>query len=214
MPYTQIPNFKRMLTLGVLAIASLTPVLAHAQFQINKLYGRSYPEVAKMLGKPVEVTKGTPIIYSRFNTPGAVDTIVWYFWNTGQVAKVQALVLAKPGEGAADCEKVLKRYGLSIGPNPRAYQVVPPGRSIVSVGAVPGMPWTKVAVSYEYVIPFQQSLMKYCRDHHLDSTKTFFYTIQVSNKPPSRDRMMGAGNDTGGGAKGGTKKGKGKGKKG
>lgn len=183
-----------MLALGAMAIAGLTPMLAHAQFQLNKLYGKNFTEVSKMLGTPVEKTHGTPITYSRFKTPGAVDTIVWYFWNTGKVGKVQIQMLAKPGETEAE---ILKRYGISLGPNPRSFEVKAPAFEHVSVGAVPGMPWTKIFISYMYILPFQKEAMKYCKDNHLDPGKTYFWTIQVTTKkPPSR--MIGA-TDTGSG---------------
>ncbi len=196
MPYTHIPYIKRVLAVGALAVAGVMPTLAHAQFNVNSLYGKKFPEVQKMLGKAVQTSsmQGSSIVnYSRFNTPGAIDTIVWYFFDTAQVAKAQILVLAKPGETGADANKVLKRYGLSIGPNPKSIMVKPPVTSLVSNGAIPGMPWTKVAIGYSYVIPFQKSLVDYCKAHHLDQNKTFFWTIQVSTRKQKSNTMSAGG---------------------
>ena len=190
MPYTQYPRLRRALALGAMAVVALTPVLAQAQFKVNDLYGKTFPQVSKMLGKPVE-TQGDPLTYSRFKTPGALDTIVWYFYNTGQVGKAQIQILAKPGETA---DQILKRYGLAIGSNPHVFPgVKPPAKSMVSNGAVAGMPWTKVFISYMYAMPFKQELVNYCRQNHLDPAKTYFWTIQVSNKKGGGDRMMGTG---------------------
>ena len=211
MPYTHIPNFKGIVALGAVAVAGLTPVLAQAQFQVNKLYGKTFPEVTQMFGKPLEATTGGPVTYSRFKTAGAVDTIVWYFPNTGRVGKVQITVLAKPGQTE---QQVLKSYGLSLGANPMAFHLKPPATARASVGAVPGMPWTKVFIGHMYVVPSQKGAVQYCKEHHLDPYSTYFWMVQVSNKRPS-DRMISAG-DTGGTPAGGKphrgKKGKGKGK--
>ena len=197
-----------MLAFGVLATVGLTPMLAHAQFQVNNLFGKTFPQVTKMLGTPLEKTNGTPITYSRFTTPGALDTIVWYQFATGLVGKVQVFVLAKPGESAADSAKVLKRYGLAIGADPHVFQLRPPEMSMASNGSVPGLPWMKVAVSYSMVPSFNKALVTYCHDHHLSPTKTYIWTLQVtSRKTGGRDRMAGAADDSGGAAKGGNKKG-------
>lgn len=196
MPYTHIPYFKRVLALGALAIAGVMPTLAHAQFEVNKIHGKKFADVQKMLGPAKEKGSmpGSSIVnYSRFNTPGAVETIVWYFWDTGQVGKAQVWVQAKPGETAADYDKVLKRYGLTMGPNPKSYQLKKPCAFLASNGAIPGSPWTRVSIGYNYVIPFQKTLTDYCKAHHLDPTNTYFWTIQVSNRRPRRNSVAAGG---------------------
>jgi len=208
MPYTQIQRLRRVVTLGTLALVGLTPMMAQAQFKVNNLFGKTFPEVSKMLGKPL-TTAGNPTNYSRFQTPGAVNTTVWYFFDTGTVSKILVEILGKPGDTEA---QILKKYGLSVGANPRTFQVKPPGVEHASIGAVPGMPWTKIFIGYMYVMPFQTEATKYCKEHHLDPGSTYFWNIQVTTLKPSGGRMMGTATDGGGGGhKKGKKGGKGKG---
>ena len=212
MPYTQSSTPRRMLAFAALGVVGLMPVLAQAQFNVNSLYGKKFADVKKLLGAPVE-SSGSPIVnFSRFKTPGSIDTIVWYFANTGEVAKVQIVIVPKPGETSADAEKVLKRYGLAIGPNPRVFPgVKPPAKSMVSNGAVPGMPWTKIFISYLNAMSFKPSTVQYIKQHHLTPGQAFFWTIQVSTRA-NASRMIGAG-DTGASDAGSKKKKKGSGKK-
>jgi len=198
-----------MLALGVMAVMGLTPVLAHAQFQVNGLYGKTFPEVSKMLGQPVEKSPTPPVTYSRFKTPGALDTIVWYNFDSGLVGKVQIQILPKPGDTP---DSVLKRYGLSVGSNPHTFDLKKPAQAMSSNGAVPGMPWSKIYISYINAMSFKTELVAYCKEHHLDPSKTYFWTIQVTNRRGGGGGNMmssgdagGGGGSKGGGSKGGKK---------
>src|SRR5689334_7927721 len=91
---------RSLLVFGVVAFGCL-PGLANAQFEVNKLFGKKFNDVKKILGTPL-ATSGNPILFSRFKTAGAIDTIVWYFYNTGYVQRVQLYIPAKPGETADD----------------------------------------------------------------------------------------------------------------
>ena len=163
-----------------MAIACI-PSFANAQFEVNKLFGKKYKDVVKMLGNPVE-TSGNPINYSRFRTSGAVDTIVWYFWDTGQVMRVQIYIPAKPGETANDAREILKRYKLDIGPNPKVYPGARwPSMAEVSQGKVPGMPWRHVYVNFKCAETWKPETLKYCKERHLKPTDTFFWTVMVRN---------------------------------
>lgn len=182
-------------------IALVMPMSAHAQLKVNDLYGQNLAAVNKLLGKPVEVD-GTPINYAHYKNPNFISAQVWFNFRSGIVAKAQFATLAKPGETT---DSVLKRYGLSVGANPKNNQVVKPAISMVNSAPVPGMPWTRVFISYMYAMPFKEDLVKYCKDRHLDPNKTWFWTIQVLARNP-QPRMMGAG-DTGAGKPKGKKKG-------
>jgi hypothetical protein len=194
MPYTKYSPLRTMLAGGALAIAVAAPSLAQAQFDVNKLYGKTFPEVVKMLGKENLVrTDGKPINYSKFKTKGSINTLVYYFPQTGKVGRVQIEIPAAPGETAADAEKVLKRYNLAIGKDPHEFPgVKPPGRSISSVGKVPGVPWTKVFISYLYAMDFKPETVAHIKKNKLDRNKTYFWTILLQNKKPAR-RSMASG---------------------
>jgi hypothetical protein len=161
-----------------LSLALLVPVHASAQgFDLVKVSRKSFPEVNAMLGKPIEAT-GSPITYARYNTAGAIDTIVWYKWNTGQAMKSQVVVLAKPGE---TYQEILKRYHLSLGPNPKDQLLKKPMFAFHNSGPVAGVPWMNVLISYTNVMPFQTGSVKYCKDHGLNPSKTMCWTLQVRN---------------------------------
>ena len=180
MPHTRHFRPHNLLMFGVLAIACI-PALANAQFEVNKLFGKKFGDVKKILGTPIE-TSGKPILFSRFKTSGAVDTIVWYFYNTGEVQRVQIYIPAKPGETAANARDVLKRYKLDIGPNPKVYVGTKlPSLAEVSQGKVPGMPWRHVYVNFKCAETWKPETMKYCKEHHLKPTDTFFWTVMVRN---------------------------------
>jgi hypothetical protein len=173
---------RNVFVIGTLVSAFLASSVAHAQFEVNKLSGKKFAEVKKVLGEPIS-TKGKPIIFSRFKSTGdAVDTIVWYFWDTGEVGKVAVQIPAKPGETYKDAREVLKRYKLDIGPNPHIYVGTKlPSRAMVSQGNVPGMPWKHVYISFKVAQTYKPETMKYCKEHHLNPTKTFFWTVMVRN---------------------------------
>jgi hypothetical protein len=182
----------------------LAPMSANAQLKVNDLYGKNLAEVNKILGKPVE-TAGSPVNYARYRNPNFVACIVWFNFSTGIVSKAQFSTLGKTGETP---QAVLKKYGLSLGENPKVYHVQKPAISMVNNSPVAGMPWTRIFISYLYAYTAKQDLMEYCKAHNLAPAKTWFWTIQVlALRPPSR---MVAGADTGSSAG----KGKGKGKKG
>jgi len=191
---------------GGLIAAALGPISAQAQVNINSLFGKSHPEVVKVLGTPT-MTAGSPTNYARFTTSGAVDTQVWYFWNTGKVKSVRFDILATPGDST---NAVLKRYHVSIGSNPKKVQVKAPAMTASNNGPVPGIPWTNVTVSYMNGMSFEPGEVEYCKKHNLNLSKTWFYTVLVSTQP-NRGHMMGAGSDGGGEAPHNGKGGKGKG---
>jgi hypothetical protein len=168
---------------ATIATALIAPVSARAQFEVNKLSGKKFEDVKRMLGNPL-VTAGNPITFSRFKTSGAVDTRVWYYWKTGEVGKVEVQIPAKPGETAADAPKILKRYKLSQGSNIKVYVGTKlPSLAQVSMGKVPGMPWLHVYISFKVAQHYKPETMKYCKEHNLDPTKTFFWTVMVRNAP-------------------------------
>jgi hypothetical protein len=208
MPHIQFNRFKGVLPGVAFGLAMLTPVVAHAQVDVNKLFGKTHAQVMQMYGKPLE-TAGSPINYARFKTPGAIETMVWYGFDTGIVGKAQFQMLAKPGETK---EQILKRYHLDLGSNLKTFQMKPPAFAFASNGQVPGEPWSKMFISYLYAVPYKPELMKYCKDHNLNPAKTWFWTIQVQARKGGPGRQMGASNDTGGGD-GGKKGKKGGGKK-
>jgi len=180
MPDTRSSLRRVLLALGVMAIAWI-PSLASAQFPVNKLFGMNFSEVKKMLGPPI-MTSGKPINYARFKTSGAVDTLVWFFYNKDEVMRVQIYIPAKPGESAKDARAVLKRYGLDLGKNPKVYVGTKlPSIAEVSQGKVPGMPWRHVYVNFKVAQTFKPETMKYCKDRHLNPAKTFFWTVMVRN---------------------------------
>jgi hypothetical protein len=163
--------------LVTLCLLALAPLSAFAQFDINKLYGKNHAQVVKMLGKPLE-TAGKPINYATFKMPGTIYATVWYFWDTGIVGKVQVGSLATD----QDYEKHLKKFGLSVGSNPRHFKVVPPAISLRNSNAVVGIPWSTVFVSYLYALPFKKELLDYCKKKGLEPTKTWFWTIQTTSR--------------------------------
>ena len=173
-----------MIVVACMTLASAVPGLAHAQFDMNKLSGKKFEDVKKILGTPILVS-GNPVTYSRFKTSGAIDTMVWYSYNEGMggaVGKVMVYIPAKPGETAFDAPKILKRYNLTQGSNIKIYVGTKlPSRAMVSVGKVPGMPWKRVYISYKVAQTYKPETMKYCKEHHLDPTQTFFWTVMVRN---------------------------------
>jgi hypothetical protein len=180
MAYTRGSRLRQILVVGAVAFAAV----AHAQFDVNTLSGKKFGDVKKILGTPLETT-GQPITYSRFKTSGAIDTMVWYSYNEdmgGTVGKVMVYIPAKPGETAADAPKVLKRYKLSQGSNIKVYVGTKlPSKAMVSVGEVPGIPWKRVYISFKVAQTYKPETMKYCKEHKLDPTKTFFWTVMVRN---------------------------------
>ncbi|MEA2552790.1 MAG: hypothetical protein QOJ65_966 [Fimbriimonadaceae bacterium] len=163
--------------LVALCLLALAPLSAFAQFDINKLYGKNHAQVMKMLGKPLE-TAGKPINYATFKMPGTIYATVWYFFDTGIVSKVQ---IGSPASDR-DYEKQLKKFGLSIGPNPRPFNVLPPAISLRNRNAVVGLPWSTVFVSYLYAMPFKAEFLAYCKAKGLEPTKTWFWTIQTTSR--------------------------------
>jgi len=182
MPRARSSWLRNSFVIGTVAMA-LIPTLASAHFEVNKLSGKKFGDVKKILGTPL-VTSGKPITFSRFKTTGAVDTRVWYFYNTGEVGKVEVEIPAKPGETYKDAAEVLKRYKLSQGSHIKVYVGTKlPSRAQVSMGKVPGMPWLHVYISYKVAQHYKPETMKYCKEHKLDPAKTFFWTVMVRNAP-------------------------------
>jgi hypothetical protein len=179
--WTRYSRRRILLVFGVLALACFAPVPAKAQFDVNKLAGKKFGDVKKMLGTPL-TTAGKPITFSRFKTSGAIDTAVWYMADTGEVGKVEMQIPARPGETADDAAEVLKRYRLSQGSHIKVYVGTKlPSKAQVSVGNVPGMPWKRVYISFKVAQHYKPETMKYCKEHKLDPTKTFFWTVMVRN---------------------------------
>ena len=174
-------RLRQTIVAGAMAFAIVVPAAAHAQFDVNLLSGKKFNDVKKILGTPLK-TAGSPITFSRFKTNGAVDTKVWYSHETGEVGKVQMDILAKPGETAADACKVLKRYQLSIGSNPKIYTgTKAPCLAMVSSQPVAGMPWKKVYISLKVAQTYKPETVKYCKEHNLDPNKTYFWMVMVRN---------------------------------
>ena len=195
---------------SALCLSFLIPVHASAQFDANQIRGKTFTEVNKILGTPKvfdHADQSPTIIYATYNTPGAVDTIVWFAAANGLATKMQVIVLAKTGE---TYQEVLKRYHLTLGDSPKWNNLQKPSFSLHNGGPT-GTAWQNVFISYIYTEPFKPSEMKYCKAHNLKPYQTYFWTIQVQSRGVTAQREMGAATDTGGGkskSKGGRKRGK------
>ncbi len=193
MSYVHSFRTRFALLLAATTLALLIPRHANAQFDVNQLAGKTHAQVVKMLGPAVQAS-GTPVInYARFKTAGAIDTIVWYRFDTGIVSKAQVLVRAQTGE---TYQQMLKRYHLTVGASPSFYNLAKPNLGVHNSGPIPGSPWRDVLIGYLYVVPWQTSLRAYCKANHLVPTSTYFWTIQVQNGGRAPNAMNQGGMDS------------------
>jgi hypothetical protein len=171
----------RMATLSAFALIALgASSPANAQkviFDVNKLYGKSYAEVEKMLGKPYK-SFGNPKDYGIWKVPGLTFLSVWWRNDTHVLKQVQ-LQMQGPG---GDPEAFAKKLGVTIGPDPLKYSRALPSLAVVSRNLPPSVMWGKVYVGYNYPMPYQQDLIDYCKKKGIKPNSTYFWTMQLAPK--------------------------------
>jgi hypothetical protein len=178
-PMLRTPLLCRIATLSALAVIALSASSqANAQkviFDVNKLYGKSYAEVEKMLGKPMK-SYGSPKDYGIWKVPGLTLLSVWWRSDTHLLKQVQIQLEAPQGEP----ESIAKKLGVTIGPDPLKFTRGAPSLAVTSRNLPANMKWGKVYVGYTYPMPYQADLIEYCKKKGLKPNSTYFWTLQVN----------------------------------
>lgn len=189
------------LILGALALTLLTASRASAQgYDANKLAGKTFPEINKMLGKPAKASRdstGKEIIYATYKTPGTVITRVIFAMQTKRVKQVQILIVGHSEQP----EEIVKRFKLTLGSNPEKNpRKAPPVIGITGANQPPESPWQVVHVGYGLAMTFQDELMQYLKDKHLPYGSTYFWTLQLTPRRAARVSNQVIDSPGGGGA--------------
>lgn len=191
-------SFRRpaVLTAAALALSLITASQASAQgYDANKLAGKSFPEVNKLLGKPVIASSASAskdIIYATYKTPGTLVTRVVFAIQTGKVKQVQIIVLGHSEQP----EDVLKRFKLTLGVNPEKNpRKMPPALGLTSTSLPPSSPWQTVHVGYGLGMAYQQEITDYLKQQRLPYASTYFWTIMLTPRRGARvsNQVQGGG---------------------